>query len=83
MAVIPRDPERTMVLTLSPQLESALTEQARKRGVAPEDLAVDVLRRHLLPVTPIDEWERRLFEAATDCGVSLSNEALSSEGLYD
>jgi len=24
-----------------------------------------------------------LLEAATDCGVSLSNEALSSEGLYD
>jgi hypothetical protein len=30
-----------------------------------------------------DEWERRLREAASDCGVSLSDEALSSEGLYD
>jgi hypothetical protein len=30
-----------------------------------------------------DEWLRRLRSAATDCGVSLSNEALSSEGLYD
>jgi hypothetical protein len=30
-----------------------------------------------------EEWLRRLRSAATDCGVSLSNEALSSEGLYD
>jgi hypothetical protein len=31
----------------------------------------------------LDQWLRRLRGAATDCGVSLSNEALSSEGLYD
>lgn len=30
-----------------------------------------------------DEWVRRLRELAIDCGVSLSNEAVSSEGLYD
>lgn len=34
------------------------------------------------PAAP-EEWLRRLRSAATDCGVSLSNEALSSEGLYD
>ncbi len=28
-----------------------------------------------------EEWLRRLRSAATDCGVSLSNEALSSDGL--
>ena len=49
---------------------------------APEALALEVLRRHLPPV-PIDEWERKLFAAATDCGVSLSDEALSSDGLYE
>ena len=32
---------------------------------------------------PRDDWERRLFEAATDCGVSVSHEAVSSEGLYE
>jgi predicted DNA-binding antitoxin AbrB/MazE fold protein len=32
---------------------------------------------------PRDEWERGLLAAARDCGVSLSNEAVSSEGLYD
>lgn len=75
-----------MVLTLPAQLESALAEQARRRGIPPEALAVDVLRRHLLPVTPptpADEWERRLFGAAIDCGVSVSDAALGSDGLYD
>ena len=32
---------------------------------------------------PRDEWERRLRQAALNCGVSLSDEALSSEGLYE
>jgi predicted DNA-binding antitoxin AbrB/MazE fold protein len=30
-----------------------------------------------------DEWERRLLGVAKDCGVSLSDLALSSEGLYE
>ena len=75
-----------MVITLPPQLESALAAQARQRGVAPEALALDLLRRHLLPETPpvpADEWERGLLAAARDCGVSLPDWALSSDGLYD
>jgi hypothetical protein len=75
-----------MVITLPPQLESVLSAQARRRGVAPEDLALDILRRHLLPIVPpvpTDEWERRLFGAAVDCGVSIPDAALSSDGLYD
>lgn len=75
-----------MVITLPPQLESALTAQARLRGVSPEALALDVLRRRLLPAAapvPADEWERRLFGAAVDCGVSVPDAALSSDGLYE
>jgi hypothetical protein len=75
-----------MVITLPPQLESALTAQARRRGIAPEALALDVLRSHLVPVAPpvpADDWERRLFAAAIDCGVSVPDAALSSDGLYD
>jgi hypothetical protein len=76
-----------MVITLGPDLESALNDLARKKGVAPEVLALEALRERFLapalPTQPRDEWERRLRSAATDCGVSLSNEAISSEGLYD
>ncbi len=75
-----------MIITLPPYLESALAAQAHRRGVAPESLALDVLRRHLLAAAapdPIDDWERRLFAAAIDCGVSVPDAALSSDGLYD
>ncbi len=76
-----------MLIELGPELEAALNDHARRRGVAPESLALDALRRQFLapnaPIEPRDEWERRLLAIATDCGVSLDNEALSSEGLYD
>jgi hypothetical protein len=76
-----------MVIKLTPQLEAALQEHARQRGVAPEVLALDALRQKFLPdvppVVPQDEWERRLFGAAIDCGVSVPNSALSSDGLYE
>lgn len=76
-----------MVITLGPDLESALSGLARKQGVAPEVLALKALReRFLAPalrIQPRDEWERRLLGAATDCGVALSHEAVSSEGLYE
>jgi hypothetical protein len=76
-----------MVITLTPQLEAVLSEQARRRGVTPEVLALDALRAHFLPASgplePRDEWERRLLGMATDCGVSLTNEQLSREEMYE
>ncbi len=76
-----------MVVHLGPELEAALKEQARRQGVAPEVLALNLLRERLLPPTraiqPQDEWERRLLGLAKDCGVSLSDKALSREALYE
>lgn len=76
-----------MVLRLTPDIEAVLNKQAKAQGISPEDLALRVLRERLPvpppPIEPRDDWERRLLEAATDCGVSLSNEALSREELYD
>jgi hypothetical protein len=76
-----------MVIELEPELEAALNELARQRGVDPRALALDAVRQRVLPasepVVPQDDWERRLLAIATDCGVSLSHEALSSEGLYE
>lgn len=72
-----------MVITLSPELEAVLGERARRRGIAPEVLAMEVLRERFLPIEPRDEWERQLLGMALDCGVSLPDEALSREQLYD
>lgn len=76
-----------MVIDLTPQLEAALREQAQRRGMAPEVLVIDTLRDRFLPkvaiVEPQDEWERELFGAAIDCGVSIPDSALSSDGLYE
>jgi hypothetical protein len=76
-----------MTITLAPDLEAALNDLACRQGVAPEILALNALRERFLGPTqrlqPRDEWERRLLEAASDCGVALSDEAVSSEGLYE
>lgn len=76
-----------MVITLGLDLEAVLSDLARKHGVAPEDLALNALRERFLAnavrLEPRDEWERGLLDAARDCGVSLPNSALSSEGLYE
>jgi hypothetical protein len=76
-----------MVINLGPELEAVLVEQAQRQGVTPEALALQTLHERFIGRRPVieprDEWERRLFSAATDCGVSLSHEALSSEGLYE
>lgn len=76
-----------MVITVSRELEAALSKAASDQGVAPEVLALTVLHERFLGTAamlqPRDEWERGLLEAARDCGVSLPNSALSSEGLYE
>ncbi len=75
-----------MVISLEPDLEAALKSIAQRRRVAPEALALHALRERFLnasPLQPQDDWERNLLAVATDCGVSLSNQSLSSEGLYE
>jgi hypothetical protein len=79
--------ETIMVIELTPELEVALKEAASRQGISPEILALNALREKVLssvsPVEPRDDWERRLFGAAIDCGVSVPDSALSSDGLYD
>jgi hypothetical protein len=76
-----------MEIHLTPQLEAAISEQARRRGVTPEVVALDALQRQFLRNVPVieprDEWERKLFGAAIDCGVAVSDWALSRDGLYE
>ena len=75
-----------MTIELPPPLADALAAHAGRRGVRPDALALDLLSRGLMPPTPpapADEWERRLFSAAVDCGVSVPDSALRSDGLYE
>lgn len=76
-----------MVINLTPDLAAALNDVASKQGVSAEVLVENVLReRFLVPslkIQPRDEWGRELLAAASDCGVSLPNEAVGSEGLYE
>ena len=75
-----------MVITLNAELEAALNEAAHRHGVSPEELALNTLRKSFLTaahIEPRDEWERGLLAQAKDYGVSLSNWAVSSEGIYE
>lgn len=76
-----------MEIPLDRDLEAALRESARRLGTFPEVLAAEALRERFLnrdvSVQPRDEWERALLSTASDCGVSLSEAALSSDGIYE
>lgn len=74
-----------MTITLTPELESALAAWAAIRQTTPEAVALDVLTRNLKapPFVPRTEWERKLLAIGIDCGVSLTNEQLSRETMYD
>jgi hypothetical protein len=76
-----------MVIHIPKQLEVAIDDQAKRRGVSPETLALEAIRERFQLKVPTEAeheaWKRKLSEAASDCGVALTNEALSSEGLYE
>ena len=78
-----------MTITLTPEIEQLLTQEAEQKGTTPEALALTKLR----PPTPIDyrdtmppprnDWERLLRSAGSPCGVSLTDDQVSRESLYD
>jgi hypothetical protein len=80
-----------MTITLTPDLEKSVLQKARDQDTTPEAIVLGAVREKLglaaapLPRNPEprDDWERRLLRVGTRCGVSVSDRALSSEGLYD
>lgn len=76
-----------MTIHLGPELEAELAVVAQRSGRTNEEVVLQILRRQLLErrslPEPRDEWERRLLALGTDCGVSLSDEALSRETMYE
>lgn len=76
-----------MTVNLDPDLEAALEKHARQQQMTVEDLARKTLRERFLGSAALvparDEWERDLRSLAKNCGVSLPDSAVSSEGLYE
>lgn len=63
-----------------------LKRYANSKGMSPED-AVTGWAKTLIPTVPLlephDEWERKLRSIPRRTGVALTDEDLSSEGIYD
>lgn len=75
-----------MTITLDPDLEAALLEQAQRQGVCSKELALKMLRKQLLPndlIEPQDDWGRGLRALASHRGFGLTDEQLSREQMYD
>lgn len=86
-----------MTVTLTPDLEAAVIEQARKTGKTTEDLVLEAVREKWAPVSqeagsqasagtnwePCDDWERRLAALAVHTGVSRTDEVISRENVYE
>ena len=51
-----------MKITLTPDMERTLTEQARKLGITPEQLVVDSLKERLASVSAVPESQGTLAD---------------------
>ena len=75
-----------MVISIGQKLEAVLNEKARRQGVTAEALALAALEDRFLSnleEDSRDDWERQLRRLRVNCGVSLSDAAVSSEGIYE
>lgn len=81
-----------MVVRLNPDLEKLVQEKATLTGKTVDEVVDATLRQALAPSessTPFaatqdqEEWVRRLRSAASSAGVSLTNEQLSRENIYE
>ena len=66
-----------MTVTLTPELEWAIGEDARKRGITAEAAALTALRERFLPEVlfghtedTLDEWELEISAAAVAVGLA-------------
>lgn len=76
-----------MNLILDHDLEQRLEELARRQGTSLSTLVVQALRERFLTQQTApqqaDEWESKLALVVSDCGVSLPDDALTSEAIYE
>ena len=76
-----------MTQTVDAVYDGAVLRPETALGLEPNTrvrLTVEVLPLSKMTlVEPRDDWERKLFGAAIDCGVSVPDWALNSDGLYE
>lgn len=81
-----------MTITLTPDIEAAVAEQARQQGKTLEGLVIEAVLEKLAltsegtkgyDLKPRDEWERRILGIGIDAGVSLTDEQLTREAMYE
>lgn len=78
-----------MVVSLNPDIERLIKERAERSGQPADQIVNDALRRQFLPRViedlppPRDEWERRLRSIGVATGVSLTDEQVSRECIYE
>ncbi len=77
-----------MTIHLSSDWENLLSQKAAQEGTTPKALVIAALRdkyaqNQSAASAPSNEWESIIRGIGQDCAVSLSHEAVSSEGLYD
>lgn len=74
-------------ITLPPELEYEVKRKALEYGTTAEQIVLETLHRNLLsPVSEREEqtaWVIRLRRIATPAGVSLSEDVLTREALYE
>ena len=78
----------TLNITFTPDMEQAVADAARQRGLTPEDLVLQAVQEKVGTARPAlreprDDWERLLASLPVDAGVSLTDEQCSSENFYD
>ncbi|HET6883762.1 MAG TPA: hypothetical protein VFI31_26655 [Pirellulales bacterium] len=64
-------------LSLSPELEDRLRQEAERRGVSPDAVTIELLDRHLPSESPLGASQIRCHDAF------LNSYAPQDEGLYD
>ncbi len=75
-----------MIIEIDSELEQVISQQAAIQNKSATEIVVAAVReiyKRPAPFVPRDEWERRLAAIAGDCGPGLTDEHLSSEGLYE
>lgn len=76
-----------MTIILAPEIERALNEHLPQLGTTPEGFVTEAVREKLASLPPKqmtdEEWIARLRALAVPAGVSLSDEAVSRESLYE